>query len=58
MATLGKNNKVELKPIALGRDLGAEVEILSGVSADDRIIDSPPDSLANGDMVKVQAEHS
>jgi RND family efflux transporter MFP subunit len=58
VATLGKNNKVELKPIALGRDLGTEVEILSGVSADDRIIDSPPDSLANGDTVRVQAEHS
>jgi RND family efflux transporter MFP subunit len=58
VATLGKNNKVQFKPIALGRDLGTEVEILSGVGASDRVVDSPPDSLADGDTVRVQPAHT
>jgi RND family efflux transporter MFP subunit len=53
VATLGPGDKVELKRVALGRDYGTEVEIVSGLSSSDRVIDSPPDSLANGDLVVV-----
>ncbi len=41
-----------------GRDLGTQVEVLSGVAADDRVIDSPPDSLAEGDTIRVQPGRS
>jgi RND family efflux transporter MFP subunit len=53
VATLGPGDKVVLKRVALGRDYGTEVEIVSGLSSSDRVIDSPPDSLANGDLVVV-----
>jgi RND family efflux transporter MFP subunit len=52
VATLDANNKVELKPVMLGRNLGTEVEILKGLSKSDTIINSPPDSLETGDVVK------
>jgi RND family efflux transporter MFP subunit len=56
VATLGPNDKVVLKHVALGRDFGTEVEVVSGLSSSDRVIDSPPDSLADGDWVTVKKE--
>jgi RND family efflux transporter MFP subunit len=55
VATIGPGNKVELKPVTLGRNLGTEVEVLHGLSQTDRIVNSPPDSLADGDVVQVAA---
>ena len=42
-----------LKPVTIARDLGKEVEIASGLSADDRVIESPPDGIAAGDHVRI-----
>jgi len=53
VATVDANSKVVLKPITIARDLGQVVEIASGLVAGDRIIDSPPDGLADGDPVRV-----
>lgn len=53
VATLGAGDKVALKPVTLARDLGATVELSSGVTAEDRVIQNPPDGVANGDVVKV-----
>ncbi len=39
----------------IGRDYGSEIEILSGVGADDRIIVNPPDSLISGTPVRISA---
>jgi hypothetical protein len=33
--------------------MGDSVEISGGLTADDRIIDSPPDGIANGDTVRI-----
>ncbi len=55
VATVSPDNKVTLKPVTLGRDLGTQVEVASGVSTEDKIIDNPPDSIADGDTVKVEA---
>jgi multidrug efflux pump subunit AcrA (membrane-fusion protein) len=52
VATVGPDNKVFLKPVTIGRDLGTEVEIASGLTATDKIIDSPSDSIAEGDVVQ------
>jgi RND family efflux transporter MFP subunit len=46
-------NRVELRTITLGRDFGRSVEILQGVSANDRVIMNPPDALASGLAVQV-----
>jgi RND family efflux transporter MFP subunit len=53
VAILGKENRVELRPVKLGRNLGADVEVLSGLTVRDRVIESPPDSLSTGDLVRV-----
>jgi RND family efflux transporter MFP subunit len=57
VAVVGPDNKVELKKVTLGRNLGAAVEVLNGLVPSQRVIDSPPDSLAAGDQVRVAAEH-
>ncbi len=53
VATVDANSKIVLKPITIARDLGQIVEIGSGLTAQDRVIDSPPDGLSNGDAVRV-----
>ncbi len=45
--------KVEVRSVKLGRDFGQTLEIVEGVSATDRIILNPPDSLASGLSVLV-----
>jgi len=56
VATLGPGDKIELKSVTLGRNLGTDVEVVSGLSASDRVVDSPPDSLAAGDLVHVAGD--
>jgi RND family efflux transporter MFP subunit len=55
VATLDSNNKVVLKDVQLGRDLGDSVEITAGLSASNRVINSPPETLAAGDTVRLAA---
>lgn len=52
VATLGADGKVAMKPVTITRDLGKVVEV-SGLDDGARIIDSPPDSLLEGDPVRV-----
>ena len=56
VATIGPDDKIELKPITLGRNLGTEVEVIRGLTLADRVVNSPPDSLAAGDTVHVAGE--
>ncbi len=51
-----EGNKVDLVPVTIGKDFGTEVEITSGIAADDSVIVSPPDSLASGTVVHVAAQ--
>jgi RND family efflux transporter MFP subunit len=53
VATVGPDNKAVLHPIKIGRDMGDSLEVTAGLSKDDRVIDSPPDSLENGDPVQI-----
>ena len=55
VATLDGNDKVVLKSVRLGRDLGDSVEVVAGLSPSDRIINSPPETLASGDAVRLAA---
>jgi RND family efflux transporter MFP subunit len=52
-AVVGPSGRVTLKPVTLARDLGTTVEIAAGVSPGDAVITNPPDSLANGELVRV-----
>lgn len=56
VALVDEAGAVKLQSVAIVRDLGATLEIAGGVTADDRIVINPPDSLANGDHVTLVAE--
>jgi RND family efflux transporter MFP subunit len=56
VAVVGADNKITLKPIRIGRDLGTTVEVQSGLSVTDRIVKNPSDSITNGDTVRVAGQ--
>jgi len=53
VATLGANSQVVFKKVTINRDFGDSVEIGSGLVATDRVIDTPPDGLVDGDRIQV-----
>ena len=53
VAVVGPEDKVVLKRVTLGRNLDTDVEVLQGLSPSDRVVDSPPDALASGDVVRI-----
>jgi len=54
-AVVDASNHVRLKPVGTGRNLGQTMEITSGLQPGDRVIDNPPDSIAEGQLVRVVA---
>jgi RND family efflux transporter MFP subunit len=53
VAVVGPDGKARLKTVTIGRDDGDSVAISAGLTAADRVIDSPPDSLQSGDPVRI-----
>jgi membrane fusion protein (multidrug efflux system) len=53
VATVTPDDRILFKTVTIARDLGREIELASGVTADDRIVTAPPDGLADGDQVRV-----
>jgi len=53
IATLGPHNRIVMKDVVVARNLGNQIEIQSGLSPDDQIIDTPLDTLENGEQVQV-----
>jgi len=53
VATVTPGDKVLFKTVTISRDLGREIEIGSGLAADDRIIVTPLDGIADGDQVRI-----
>jgi RND family efflux transporter MFP subunit len=53
VATVKDGKTVSLIPITPGRDFGTEIEVLSGLKADDDVVINPPDSLANGQRIRL-----
>ena len=52
-AVIGGDDKVTLKKISLGRNHGLQVEVTDGLETTDQVVDSPPDSLGSGDLVRI-----
>jgi multidrug efflux system membrane fusion protein len=52
-AVVGKDDKIELRSIQIGRDFGNTIEILGGLEPSDRVIINPSDSLSAGQQVHV-----
>lgn len=55
IAVVDKDNRAEKKKVTLGVDFGNQVEIRSGIAADDQLILNPMDSLVNGQAVVPQS---
>src|SRR5260221_9735743 len=53
IATVDTDNRVVLKPVSIQRDLGAVVELASGLAANDRVIQNPPDGIGNRTEVRL-----
>jgi RND family efflux transporter MFP subunit len=53
VAAVGADSKVVLKPVIIARDMGKVIELASGIAAGDRLIESPADGIASGDLVRV-----
>ena len=53
VATVDAGGHVHLHKIIIGRDLGPRVEVASGLTAGQRVVDNPPDSLADGELVRI-----
>lgn len=58
VAVAGPENKVTKKLVKIGRDFGKVVEISSGLAIGDRVIDSPPDGLLDGEIVNIGNERT
>ena len=48
-----KDGKVVLTEVTPGHDFGNEIEIVSGLKANDRVIVNPPDSIVSGQEVQI-----
>ncbi len=60
VATVNAENRVVMKPVVIARDHGNRLELLSGIQAQDKVIENPPDGVTQGDLVQVrtpQASH-
>ena len=56
--TVDAKQTIRTRLVKLGRDLGDKVEILSGLDPAEPLVANPSDSLREGVVVKVQAQHS
>ncbi len=53
-----QGGKAHLIPITLGHDFGTEVEVVSGLDGNERLITNPPDSLVDGEPVRTAGSNT
>jgi RND family efflux transporter MFP subunit len=53
VAIVRGDSRIVLREVTIARDLGNEVELGSGITADDRVVVNPPDGIASGDKVRI-----
>jgi RND family efflux transporter MFP subunit len=54
VVTIKDNETVHFVPVVIGRDMGTQVEILSGINKSDVLVASPSDLLHEGQVVQVR----
>lgn len=55
IAVIRRGNTVAMTTVIVGRDFGTEVEVVSGVTGDETVVVNPPDSLTDGQTVRMVA---
>lgn len=55
VATVDGAGRVAIRPVTIVRDLGNAVQLAGGVTRGERIIDNPPDGIADGEQVRIAA---
>jgi hypothetical protein len=58
VGVVGAGGKVEIRKVQIGTDLGAQLEIVNGLSATDQLIVNPSDSLTDGMEVHINKPNS
>lgn len=53
VATVGSDQKIDLRQITIGHDFGSEVEVVSGLNGSENVVVNPPDSLITGETVRI-----
>jgi RND family efflux transporter MFP subunit len=53
VAMVDASDHIRMQRVTLGRDLGGTVEVVTGLRRDARIVDNPPDSVAQGELIRV-----
>jgi RND family efflux transporter MFP subunit len=56
VATVDHDGKVRLQKVLIQRDLGTELEVASGLGGDEQVIVNPPDSITQGQTVRVVSQ--
>jgi RND family efflux transporter MFP subunit len=51
VAVVGPDNKAKLVPIEVGQDDGRNVQIVHGLGLNDEVVQNPPDSIVDGELV-------
>jgi RND family efflux transporter MFP subunit len=53
LAVVDGESRAHLAPIVAGRDFGNALEVVAGIAPGQRVIDNPPDSLVEGQQVRI-----
>lgn len=53
LAVVDSSNHIVLKKVQVGRNLGQNVEIISGLASGDRVVNNPSAGLLNGQLVHI-----
>jgi RND family efflux transporter MFP subunit len=53
VATVDRDGRVHLQSVSIQRDLGVELELASGLTGEEQVVVNPPDSIADGQQVRV-----
>jgi RND family efflux transporter MFP subunit len=58
VAVVDNTGKTALKNVTIGRDFGTHVEVTTGLTANDRVIDNPGDAISPGEPVQIASSAS
>ena len=53
VAVVKNDGRVALVPVTLGRDYGNDVEVVAGLTGNERVVVNPPDSIQAGETVQL-----